>query len=176
MAVEVEQPQLAPSRPLLRMSTEECSRAIRLPRLDSTRLATGPGRGACASPDSAREQVHSQPASPRSLKLVGNSSPKQLAGSTRRGSAQIDVAQRSTLALFGFGRLSCEKVPPPHPSSHQEILSALLLLLGPSRFFPAAGFRTNTFCWSSFNHGLLLHPFLSSTSTLDRTRRPCRRS
>ncbi|KAI3478097.1 hypothetical protein L1887_60028 [Cichorium endivia] len=53
MVVEVEQPQLAPlSLPLLRMSTEECSRAIRLPagqrerldstRLDSTRLATGP--------------------------------------------------------------------------------------------------------------------------------------
>ena len=186
MVVEVEQPQLAPlSLPLLRMSTEECSRAIRLPagqreRLDSTRLDLPLGRGACASPDSAREQMHSQPASqPRSLKLVGNSSRKQseLAGSTRGGSAQIDVAQRSAAhSLFSACRLSCEKVPPPQQSSHQEILSPLLLL-GPSRFFLLLEFRrTNTFCRSSFNLGLLLLPFLSSTSTLDRTRRPCRRS
>lgn len=171
MVVEVEQPQLAPlSLPLLRMSTEECSRAIRFPagqreRLDSTRLDLTRHWAVEDAPHLTPHASRCTASQPRSLKLVGNSSRKQLAGSTRGGSAQIDVAQRSTLALFGSSFVVRERAAASTPNpSHQEILSPLLLL-GPSRFFLLLEFRrTNTFCRSSFNLGLLLLPLISSTS------------
>ncbi len=184
MVVEVEQPQLAPlSLPLLRMSTEECSRAIRLPagqreRLDSTRLANWAVEHAPHLTPHASRCTASQPASAVS-KIGRKFQPKAVRVGRlhpwRLGADRRCAAQRSTLALFGLSfvvREGAASTTVFAPRNSESSSSSWTLA-----FFSAARVQAH-------QHFLpvLVQPRPSTSSLsllyihLDRTRRPCRRS